>query len=405
MFFHLNRIFLSAALLIAFFSGCGTSDTKEQVEEVVPADSSGNEQLSAEDIAAEESEPVKVTVENARLGAQSDGTYYQFYTPDVCTEASPCPAVVLVPDRLEAGIDTFSPVASGLAAELVSLVVVFNSPGRGSGSERSSGEEDFNGTKAQDKFVELLIHVSKQTFVVKNNIGIVSIGFGLSLAAPALARFQEGSLEFIRYLIDVEGPINRCYITQSPFFVNQSEGWYINQDGPGFTPSRCDFDLHPRLQKFPAGTSSDGKGTDGTPNSYICNENTYLLKEASVTCEDDSFFTTREPKQYLEEIGVHYLRLQFRYDHEQPTRLGGIEAIHWASKGDALSFQLNNLSLNQKLSAYSEEDLLAAGAFLSTKAGNGFGTDVYAEGKLKPITQAELFSAVLPDFIRRMQAR
>lgn len=332
-----------------------------------------------------------------------------FQPEESCTESTPCPMVVLVPDHLEAGLDTLSQHGIPLARALRSVVVIFNAPGRGSGYDASSGEEDYNGTIAQDALVRVVKEAAMLKFVDPERAGIVSVGFGLTMATGALGRFHETGLAEVDYLIDVEGPTNRCFMSQSPFLVNQEEGWYINEDGEGWeSPGRCDFDLHARKEKFPAGTSSDGKGTDGTPNSYICNANAFLLAEAGVTCDDDAFFNTREPKILLNKMGVHYLRLQFLYDHEQPTRIASMEAIHFATtNSNLLSVQMNDVQVNQpNLSKYTEQQLLDAKAFLSPKGvGNGFGTDVYAQSGFSKITAEELWQKVLPAYIKRMQER
>lgn len=402
---------MSGLALFLVLSACGGGDSAP-TEDLVAEDLPPRELVGDEDTTQVEPESVWTETEVVSWSdsGQTRKVAMRYFRPEEsCTEATPCPLVVLIPDHLEGGLDTLSQHGIPLARALQCVVVVFNAPGRGTGYDASSGEEDFNGTTGQDSLVRVIKEASMVKAVDPDRVGIVSIGFGTTMAAGALGRFHETGLAEVDFLIDVEGPTNRCFMSQSPFLVNEAEGWYINEDGDGWqSPGRCDFDLHPRKEKFPAGTSSDGKGTDGTPNSYICNDNAFPLVQAGVTCDDDDFFNTREPKILLNKMGVHYLRLQFLYDHEQPTRLASLEAIHFATtNSNLLSVQLNNLAVDQpNLSKYSEQQLLDAKAFLTIGGvGNGFGTDVYAESGFSAISSTELWQKVLPAYIKRMQQR
>lgn len=411
-------VFFLTVGLLAGTGGCddeaGTSKSDLQAApdaaHVDDSTSDPDSQVTQEPVRAE------TQVVNWSDNGESRSVAMRILRPEqTCTKDTPCPLVVLVPDRLEAGLDSLTTHATAMARKLGCVVVVYNAPGRGSGWDKSSGEEDYHGTSGQDALVRVIKEAEMPEYVDPDQVGIVSVGFGLSAAAGALGRFHETGLAEVDYLIDVEGPINRCYMSQSPYIVNQAEGWYINEDGQGWqSPGRCDFDLHSRKEKFPGGTSSDGKGTDGTPNSYICNKQAFPLKQAGVSCDDDNFFKTREPKILMNRMGVHYLRLQFRYDHEQPTCIGSLEALHYASStinnkpSNLLSIQLNDVKVDTpNLHLYPEAQLASSGAFLSVKGvGNGFGTDLFVkDGTLSPVTATELWQVVLPAYIKRMQQR
>ena len=400
--------------LLFLLAGCGSEGSKGSEQDVQGAD------VLVQDVAQDLDqttgpEPEAVWTETKSVKWTDSGVArtvsIRYFRPQVtCTEETPCPFFVLIPDRLDSGLDTLSPHGIAMARATNSVVIIYNAPGRGAGLEQSSGDEDYQGMSGQDALVRVIKDSSMLKFVDPEHVGLVSVGYGLTAAAGALGRFYETGLAEVDYLIDVEGPINRCYTTQSPFMVQEDEGWYINEDGPGWeSKGRCDFEMHPRKDKFPAGTSSDGKGTDGTPNSYICHANSFPLKQAGVTCDDDAFFQNREAKILLNRMGVHYLRLQFLYDHEQPTRLASIEAIQYASTNSNLkSVQLGDLPVDQAyLWKYTEKQLQDTGkAFLSISGvGNGFGTDVYAGSNFSPISAKELWQVVLPAYIKRMQDR
>ena len=350
--------------------------------------------------------PTPVTMQQEWIASGSLSLYAESHVPSDCMKDNPCPAVILVPDQLTPGIDQFSCCAGKLAEKMHSVVITYNPPGRGVGGQVSGGEEDFGGIVAQDALKDIANHYRKKGIIDIEDFGIISVGDGLADAAGAIARFHGTSLEFVDWLIDIEGPTNRCYITQSPFFVPPDKQNYINEDGPGVSTTRCDFDLNMRKVKFPAGTSADGEGTDGTPNSYICNKNAPVLLASGKECGDDNWWKEREAKTYLPDLPVHYLRLQFLHDHRQPTRYNAREALHWVTQSDAPTYQINNVSVDNNLKGYSEADLESIGAYLKPKAGNGFGTDVFDDnGDFSELSLPELYLAVLPAHIKKMRER
>jgi hypothetical protein len=361
------------------------------------------------DVAVEEDSqgpPFSVELEELWVDSQGISIYAQYWKPSICTSGSPCPAFLLVPDELGDGSTQFESVGKGLAQSLRSVVITYNPPGRGIGSQLSGGEEDFGGAIGQDALKDVANFIRKKGPVDEGNFGFVSVGFGLGAAAGALARFQDTSLSFIGYLIDIEGPTNRCFISQSPYYVNKAEDYYINEDGKGVSTTRCDFDFNTRKQKFPAGTSSDGKGTDGTPNCYICNENAFVLRQSGKSCEDDKWWGEREAKTYLPKLTCHYLRIQFLHDHVQPTRYNAREALQWITLAETKSYQINSVTEGNNLKGYDEATLESKGVYLKPKAGNGFGTDIYdANDDFKPLSRPELFLSILPPYIERMQKR
>ena len=343
-----------------------------------------------------------VTTKEEMIPGDSGQLFSRAYIPVKCNKG--CAALVLVPDGLE-GMEQFEGIATEMADALDTIIIIYNPPGRGNYAERSEGEEDYGGYKGQDALKDVANHWEKKTLVDGNRFGILSMGYGLGTATGALARHRDSFLNFVTYLIDVEGPPNRCFVSQSPYYVDL-EGWYINEDGPGVSTTRCDFDINLRKYKFPTGTSSDGKGFDGTPNSYVCNVNGPILREAGVTCADDVWWHAREARTYLPDLNVHYLRVQFLHDHIQPTRYNGREAMFWISQGNPASYQLNGLNKNNSTKGYSEAQLLEAGVYNVSGAGTGYGSGIFdTTGNFKKLSQAKLFTAVLPKYIIMMQDR
>jgi hypothetical protein len=343
-----------------------------------------------------------VTTKEETIPGDSGSIFSRAYIPVKCNKG--CAALVLVPDAL-GGIEQFESIAEEMAHTLETVIIIYNPPGRGEYNELSEGEEDYGGHKSQDALKDVVNHWEKKTLVDGNRFGILAMGYGLGTAAGALARHRESFMEFVTYLIDVEGPPNRCFVSQSPYYVDL-EGWYVNEDGPGVSTTRCDFDINLRKHKFPTGTSSDGKGFDGTPNSYVCNVNGPILREAGVTCADDVWWHHREARTYLPDLDVHYLRIQFLHDHQQPTRYGGREAMFWISQGSPASYQLNGLNKNNSTKGYSEAELLAAGVYGVSSSGTGYGSDIFdTTGDYKKVSKSKLFNSVLPKYINLMQDR
>lgn len=390
--------------LIFFLAACSSSDGGSSIEvdptdlgqDVVDTHENGNGTL-----------PTPVASDTEWVEASGRSILVQSWRPAKCWDGNPCPAVVLVPDKDHGGIEEFECCGKDLAAKLGDTVIItYNPPGRGGSGEQTSGEEDYGGPGAQDTLKDVINMMRKHQHIKEEGFGIVSLGNGVADAAGAVARFQATFLDYVVFLIDIEGPTNRCFITQSPYYVDP-EGWYINSDGPGVSYTRCDFDFYDRPTKFPAGTSSDGKGTDGTPNAYLCHQNAFVIADSGKTCDQDVWWNKREAKTYLKDLKIHYLRLQFLHDHEQPTRHCAREALRWVTQADTASYQINNVTINNNLQGYSEEDLEEMGVYLSySSIGNGWGTDVYDDnGDFDKISQKELMLVVLPQYIERMQKR
>jgi len=400
---------VAAWLLALVLAGCAGSGADALL--VMAGDTPGTDTAPGIDIPPVEPSDVDVEgVVEQLVSIQSNGETIKarLFTPPGCDPFHPCPALALVPDQRQAGSARYpADLAKGLAALTDTVVAVYNPPGFGLGVEQSTGQRDYGGPRDQDALKDVLDRLTLEPQVEQDRMGVLALGDGLAPAAGAVARFGSTNLTYVDYVIDLEGVTNRCYVTQAPFSIDPG-GDHVNSDGPGPTQSRCDFHWFPREVKFPAGTSSDGKGTDGTPNAYICNRFAFPLAEADTTCEDDAWWKEREARTFLPSLQVHYLRLQFLHDHRQPTRYGARETLRWLVKdGNQASFQLGDFAMDTKPTGYSEGQLAGAGAYLAPSGlGNGLGAAWYDDdGDFMLVTQEELMLSVLPEYVTRMQKR
>jgi hypothetical protein len=398
--------FLALALVLA---ACDGGDTEPRLD--VGGGFPGEDTVTGIDVPPVQPPDVDIDdVDELLVSISSSGETIKawFYTPHGCDADDPCPGLVLVPDLRTAGTARYpADLAKGLAVLTDTVVAVYNPPSFGGGAEASTGDQDYGGPRDQDALKDVLDRLADAAGVEQGRMGVLAFGDGLAPAAGAVARFGTTNLTYVDYIIDVEGVTNRCYVTQSPYTIDPGGG-HVNTDGPGPTQSRCDFHWFPREVKFPAGTSSNGKGTDGTPNAYICNKNAFPLAAADITCEDDAWWQEREARTYLPKLQIHYLRIQFLHDHRQPSRYAAREALRWLVKdSNQASFQLNDFAKDQKLAGYAEGQLVSAGAYLALPGiGNGLGAATYDDNSdFDAVTAEELLLSVLPKYVERMQKR
>lgn len=347
---------------------------------------------------------VPLTVPNGKGGT----LYGRKYVPDGCDNATPCPAVVLVPDELMAGDEFFGEdIPKLLASEAGVIVVRFNPPGRGIGSEKSDGLEDYNGTTTQDALSDVLSALDKNSDT-NDRIGVISFGFGLSMAAGALGRFQANKLEEVDFLIDVEGPVNRCFVTSAPFDPEAG----VDGDGPGVSNSRCGFEIGPREGAFPV-------ELDPAPPVLICHEKAFPIALTQKDCTDDAWWIDRDPWNQIKKMKGGYLRLQMKYDHWQASRWHALEAIYLAiqSGGKIKYHQLNDVVSNKPLHATGDTACLESGCFLDFEGlGNAIlwrrctgltcttYTNPYSASMpdYKPMTLEHFAAKILPNYVKRM---
>ncbi len=278
--------------------------------------------------------------------------YFSQFIPEGCTDDSPCPLLILVPDLLASGDAFFGENSPRwIAAKTGAVVVTYNPPGRGYESRKSTGDEDYHGSTGQDALSDVM-NFNIKALKTNEQVGVISFGYGLVAAAGALSRFQSTKLKEVDFLIDVEGPINRCWATATP--ADAEAG--VDTDGPGVSDKRCDFDIGPRIEAFPF-------LLEGAPAAVICNENSPMILSSGMDCEEDLWWQEREAKYYLDDIKGSYLRIQMKIDHRQASLWGDLEAIKYVVKSDA-DHQLNNLQENEPVHTIGESSCIEQGCFL-----------------------------------------
>lgn len=163
----------------------------------------------------------------------------------------------------------------------------FDPDGRG----ESDGEEDANGFIHQDGLFAVSLALASNPFVNTDELGILSMSYGTTLAAGMLGRYPE----------------------------EQPYKWYIDWEGP----------------------SAREYTTVG------CKPNQNIDKSLNIECTDEEFWAERESVTFLEKIEIPYLRLQTAKDHVQASNEHAIDAINAATNGSSPWARLNKEAENQ----------------------------------------------------------
>lgn len=214
------------------------------------------------------------------------------------------PAVILVPGGLGAKsnfLQKYSPLSNYSIAEKYAaegfVIIIFSADGR----DGSNGIENYNGYINQDGLYEIYKFARELGPVEKNNIGVVSYSYGVTMATGMLARYQPS----IKYYIEWEGPVNRFYTTVG-----------------------CKAD-------------ENIKGIKG-PGSFSCNDENHWLE--------------REALRFVTYINIDYfLIVQSEKDHVQPYVKHSVEINNLAVK--TLKWVRVNGPENQINKIYSDNTL------------------------------------------------
>jgi hypothetical protein len=126
------------------------------------------------------------------------------HRPITATDSTPLPAIILVPDSSLPGAvyDT-----NGLANEIASdgfVVMHFDADGRGGSG---AYPENWDGAVNQDGLKACAQTLAREPYVDTTRIGILSQGYGITMAAGMLARYADSTP--VRFLLDFEGPTDR----------------------------------------------------------------------------------------------------------------------------------------------------------------------------------------------------
>ena len=408
-------------LLTAFTWACSGGSSKK-------ADVPGYD-ISAPDNAGSNNQQQNTLVEKTteRPLYKNKPYYLESYRPQTCQTVTPCMAVVLIPPGLEAGTEYLSPIASDMAAALGGIVFVYNPPGRGAGSTLTAGEEDYNGLEHRGLLIDILKRVELKGEVISDQLGVVSFGWGLAVAAGAMSSVQGPAGYIGKFLVDVEGPVTRCDITVAPFtpdgdvVINGDGdetsssrcnlcGGECNESGiPGFcscSPSGsvdCGLRSHPRFCKNPVGGEAQNP-----PTAYVCNKNTEVISRSGNACDEDGWWNEREPARLLPQLVAKYQRLQFRFDHALPSSFAGREAYHLTLTGPAGIYRIyNDMPPSQSL-----PDIQACAGVCELDKNrwpsvNGFGSNLFTQAHpdYAPVEFSTFTSKILPAFIKHIAAQ
>lgn len=343
------------------------------------------------------------TTEDLQIDVPHGGTTFtvrgSIVRANICQKAAPCPLIVVVGDRDSSPQPQWQAPAKSLASATASVVVVFNLPGTGIGGHASSGTADFGGDLQAGAVKEVMRMTSEKPYVDKTRAGFVTVGFGLVPTANALKIFGPNSLKFVRFLIDIEGPSDRCAASQAPANPGRSVG---PDDGPGATEAACNFgSVGSHAAAYPPASGD-------TPAAIVCAPGAWPITDTGKDCTDNVWWQSREPARQLKgsSITVHYQRVQFRHDHRMPSYHASRVMMQAIAGSNSKWFALNDMP---PCSAPASDDTCGQllrdcqRCWLEGTWGTGLTPAPYAPaGDLQEITTQELFAEVLPRFVRRV---
>ena len=193
-------------------------------------------------------------------------------------------AVVKVPGGINPGrMEVLSPELIAMAGTGM-VVVGFNAEGRVDSRSAedllSEGSEDCNGYRNQNTLARIIEHVLTLPYVIKDNLGIRSQSYGISMATGCAARNPDLP---IKYIVDGEGPPES--------FVTVQEPWAL------FSPED-----HPNHNKY--------QTVYGILGHYS------VFRDSSL--KNQAFWTEREAIHFVGQFRGRYLRMQGMWDHSQP---------------------------------------------------------------------------------------
>ncbi len=378
-------------LILATASACGSSDgTTATASPSTGADtSSGGGQDTAVVAAANvTSEVIHVQATALSITSEALGVVLK---PDSCTASHKCPLVVVVGDSATPLYPKYTNGASQLAGALGVGMVIFNLPGTGEAQyiAGQKSDNDIGGPLHQAAVKNVLNLKSKADWVDPAKLGFVTIGNGLSPTVKAIKTYD--ALKSILFLIDVEGPIDRCAYSQAPADPDLQIG---PDDGPGATPSTCHItDSSPHSAMYPA-------AHDGLPASIVCSEGAWPISKTAKNCADNAWWIEREAYGYLKDATYRYQRLQFQYDHSQPSYWSSRKAMEAVISSKSPYFQLNDMPACG--APFSDADCKGLPCWLSGGYGNGMAPAPYAGKNLIQVTPDGLFTQVLGGYLVRM---
>ena len=398
--------FLTVVLALAVAGGCskaasgGTgdgavgSDDASGVEEVA-ADVPGHDTVAV-NTSKVDAKDLSPTINNIKDGTPNCSTgceaqvRAQLIQPQDCTASAPCPLVFVVGDYDTPPLPTFTEPAKKLAASAHVIVLLANLPGTGDGAQHSTGSNDYGALWHTATILQLYKTQSLAIGVDKTKVGFLTIGTGIVPVAAAFYAYPS-DLAAALFVIDVEGPVDRCSMSQAPEDDAKNIG---PGDGAGTTDSACHFSTAPHSAQYPP-------AKDGKPSSIVCAPGAWPITKTGSGCDDNSWWIDREPYGKLQKIGARYQRIQFKYDHRLPSHWASRLAMKAMASSQANFFALNDMPACTTINDDDCTTLEAGGqlCWLAGAYGNGLPPAPYAGADFQPISWDALFTEVLPTYV------
>ena len=396
----IGKTLLTLALtLVLAASGCGGDD--DPPADSSAADSGGVDsgQTDGEIAKPDSTGPSAIVVNVLPLNIpySADNTQFtvtaRLLRPVTCQSAEKCQLIVVVGDRIGGAV--LAPVpgwldaGTALAQATGAVVLLFNQPGTGDSAVKSGGKDDFGGEYhvQATKDVMKVVCSKGYDFIDAARCGYLSIGFGLVPTARALALYNSNTLKNVQYLVDVEGPTDRCAISEAAEDVPAGIG---PDDGPGVSDTACHFGKEsPHSKVYPP-------ATDDKPKSIICSESAWPITHTGNNCGDNLWWQVREPVRSLKLISQRYWRLQFLHDHRLPSYESSRAAMTAMVSSKSKFFAMNLVAQCNK--APSDADCEGKDCWLHGEWGDHFAPGPYA-GSGETISIENLFGKAIPKFL------
>ncbi len=383
----------------------GTSDSTGGSDDVPVTDDTVTGETIGHDAIAVDTSKVEATDLSPVIKIFDQGQQYDsaikalMVHPQDCTSSAPCPLVIVVGDYDPAPFPLYTDPAKKLAATAHVNVLLFNLPGTGDGAQHSSGTNDYGALWHTTAVQQLFKTQSLAVGVDKTKVGFLTIGTGIVPVAAAFYAFP-ADLASAMFVIDVEGPVDRCSMSQAPEDDKKNIG---PGDGVGASDSACHFTVAPHSAQYPP-------AQNGKPASIVCAPGAWPIAATNNGCDDNTWWVDREPYAKLQKVVARYQRIQFKYDHRLPSHWASRLAMKAMASGQTNFFMLNDMpDANGKpgCATVSDDDCAAIEAggqscWLSGSYGNGLPPAPYAGADFQPISWDSLFSEVLPDYVARV---
>ena len=373
--------------------GAAGSDDTGGADDAVGGDVPGHDAVAV-DTTKIEAKDLSAVIKINDQGQQFDASVKtQMLHPQDCTADKPCPLAIVVGDYDTPPLPLFTEPARKLAASAHVNVLLVNLPGTGDGTQHSTGKNDYGALWHMTTLVQLFKTQSIAIGVDKTKVGFLSIGTGIVPVAAAFYAFPS-DLASSLFVIDVEGPVDRCSMSQAPENDLKNIG---PGDGAGASDSACHFSVAPHSAQYPP-------AKNGAPASIVCAPGAWPITETGSGCDDNSWWVDREPYAKLQKIGARYQRIQFKYDHRLASHWASRLALKAMASSQSNYFALNNM---QPCTTVTDADCatLEAGGqlcWLAGAYGNGLPPAPYAGADFQPISWDALFTEVLPVYVDTM---